>query len=184
LSSMDPKTGRCAILFPHGVLFRNEEAAMRRRLVELDQVECVLGLGPGLFYNSPMEACVVICRSQKPEARKGRILFIDAVTEIARERAQSFLRPDHQARILSAYHAFTDDPGFAAVADVADVQAADGNLSIARYVKRPKAAVASGGATLAAQWSAFDEDGREFWSGMDALVDMLDGLTRAEDADA
>jgi type I restriction enzyme M protein len=131
-----------------------------------------------------MEACVVICRSQKPKPRKGRILFIDAVAEIARERAQSFLRPDHQARILSAYHAFADDHGFAAVAEVADVLAADGNLSIARYVKRSKAAAAGGGATLAATWAAFDEDGRDFWSGMDALVDMLDGVTPAEDADA
>ena len=33
LKSLDPKTGRCAILFPHGVLFRNEEAEMRRKLV-------------------------------------------------------------------------------------------------------------------------------------------------------
>jgi type I restriction enzyme M protein len=184
LSSMDPKTGRCAILFPHGVLFRNEEAEMRRRLVESDRVECVLGLGPGLFYNSPMEACVVICRSRKPAARKGRILFIDAVAEIARERAQSFLRPEHQALILSAYREFADDPGFAAVATVADVLAADGNLSIARYVKRPKAAVAGEGATLVATWAAFDEEGRDFWLGMDALVDMLDGLTPAENADA
>lgn len=184
LSSMDAKTGRCAILFPHGVLFRNEEAEMRRRLVSSDRVECVLGLGPGLFYNSPMEACVVICRSQKSEPRKGRILFIDAVAEIARERAQSFLASQHQARILSAYHAFANDPGFAAVASVADVLAADGNLSIARYVKRPKAAVAGGGAMLAATWTAFDEEGRDFWTGMDALVDMLDGLTPAEDADA
>jgi type I restriction enzyme M protein len=184
LSSMNPRTGRCAILFPHGVLFRNEEAEMRRRLVESDRVECVLGLGPGLFYNSPMEACVVICRSQKPGAHKGRILFIDAVAEIARERAQSFLRPDHQARILSAYQTFADDPGFAAVVSVADVLAANANLSIARYVKRPKAAVAGGGATLAATWATFDEEGREFWTGMDALVDMLDGLSPAEDADA
>ena len=60
LKSLDPKTGRCAILFPHGVLFRNEESDMRRKLVELDLLECVLGLGPNLFYNSPMEACVVI----------------------------------------------------------------------------------------------------------------------------
>ena len=33
LKSMDPKTGRCAILFPHGVLFRKEEAEMRQKLV-------------------------------------------------------------------------------------------------------------------------------------------------------
>jgi type I restriction enzyme M protein len=183
LSSIDRETGRCAILFPHGVLFRNEEAEMRRKLVASDMVECVLGLGPGLFYNSPMEACVVISRSHKPADRQQRILFIDAVAEIARERAQSFLRPEHQARILSAYHAFADEPGFAAVASVNDVLAAEANLSIARYVKRPKAAAASG-ATLAATWAAFDEVGREFWSGMDALVDMLDGLTPVEDVDA
>ncbi|MCP4427663.1 MAG: SAM-dependent DNA methyltransferase, partial [Chloroflexi bacterium] len=48
LKSMDPNTGRCAILFPHGVLFRKEEAGMRQKLVEADLVECVLGLGPNL----------------------------------------------------------------------------------------------------------------------------------------
>ena len=53
---------------------------MRRKLIEADVVECVLGLGPNLFYNSPMEACVVICRAAKPKARKGRILFINALT--------------------------------------------------------------------------------------------------------
>ena len=184
LKSMNPRTGRCAVLFPHGVLFRNEEADMRRRLVTSDLVECVLGLGPGLFYNSPMEACVVICRSQKPADRQGRVLFIDAVAEVARERALSFLRPEHQARILSAYRSFTDDPGFAALVDVGTVLAAEGNLSIARYVKRPKVGVAGGGATLATTWAAFDVDGRDFWIGMDALVDMLDGLTPSENADA
>jgi type I restriction enzyme M protein len=137
------------------VLFRNEEAEMRRSLVESDRVECVLGLGPGLFYNSPMEACVLICRSRKPAKRQGRILFIDAVTEIARERAQSFLRPKHQAHILSTYHAFADVPGFATVASVKDVLATDGNLSIARYVKRPKLATATERPTLAASWAAF-----------------------------
>ena len=76
---------------------------MRCKLIEADLVECVLGLGPGLFYNSLMEACVIICRSRKPAERQGRILFIDAVAEIARERSQSFLRGAHQARIFAAY---------------------------------------------------------------------------------
>ena len=68
--SLEPKTGRCAILFPHGVLFRQEEADMRRKLIEADLIECVLGLGPNLFYNSPMEACVVICRTAKAKERR------------------------------------------------------------------------------------------------------------------
>ena len=72
-----------------------------RGLIERDLVECVLGLGPNLFYNSPMEACVVVCRTRKPPERRSKVLFIDAVRQIARERAQSFLTPEHQKRILT-----------------------------------------------------------------------------------
>ncbi len=185
LRSMDPKTGRCAILFPHGVLFRNEEAEMRRKLVECDLVECVLGLGPGLFYNSPMEACVVICRSKKRKANKGKILFIDAVNAVARERAQSFLRPEHQDRILASYQTFEDDPGFAAVVAVEDVLAKEGSLSIPLYVKKPKLQVdPDDETTLAEAWAAFDEDGRAFWPQMDALVNLLDSVITQEANDA
>jgi type I restriction enzyme M protein len=46
LQSLNPKTGRCAVLWPNGVLFRQEEAEMRRKLIEADLIECVLGLGP------------------------------------------------------------------------------------------------------------------------------------------
>ncbi|MGW1288641.1 type I restriction-modification system subunit M, partial [Streptomyces sp. NPDC002586] len=77
-ASLAPKTGRCAILFPHGVLFREDERAMREKLIESDHLECVLGLGPGLFYNSPMEACVVVLRAQKRPEREGKVLFINA----------------------------------------------------------------------------------------------------------
>ena len=83
-TSLDSKTGRAAILFPHGVLFRQEESAMRRAAVESDLIEAVIGLGPGLFYNSPMEAVVIVLRATKPAERKNKILFINAVDEYAR----------------------------------------------------------------------------------------------------
>jgi len=178
LKSLDARNGRCAILFPHGVLFRNEEAEMRRKLVESDLLECVLGLGPNLFYNSPMEACVVVCRTQKDPERQGRILFIDAVHEVARERAQSFLRPEHQERILRAYRAFADEPSFAKVAWVEEVLAKDGNLSIPRFV-RPVVEKADGkpDGSLKTVWAEFEVSGRDFWQQIDAVVDMLDGIT-------
>jgi type I restriction enzyme M protein len=176
LKSMDPKTGRCAILFPHGVLFRNEEADMRRKLVESDLLECVLGLGPNLFYNSPMEACVLVCRAVKPAQRLGRILFIDAVHDLARERAMSFLKPEHQQRILAAYDTFADDPGFAKVVTLAEVLERDGNLSIPRYVRPVVSDSRTGGADLKSAWLAFDARGREYWEQMDGLVDMFDGV--------
>ncbi|MDP9310895.1 MAG: N-6 DNA methylase [Chloroflexota bacterium] len=135
LCSLKPGTGRCAILFPHGVLFRHEEAEMRRKLIEADAIECVLGLGPNLFYNSAMEACVVICRTNKPAARKGRILFINAANEVTRERDQSFLTDDHIQRIVKAYEDFTDELGFTSVASLDEISKQKWSLSIPVYVR-------------------------------------------------
>jgi restriction endonuclease S subunit len=108
---------------------------MRRKLIEADLIECVLGLGPNLFYNSPMEACVVICRTSKPKARKGKILLINAVDEVTRERAQSFLTDEHIKRIVAIYRALRDESGFAKVATIANARARNYSLAIPLYVE-------------------------------------------------
>jgi type I restriction-modification system DNA methylase subunit len=69
-----------------------------------------------------------------PKARKNRILLINAVEEVTRERAQSFLTDEHIERIVKAYERFADEPGFARVATREEVRAKDGNLSIPLYV--------------------------------------------------
>lgn len=132
--SLDPKTGRAAVLFPHGVLFRKEEAALREALVKSDLVECVLGLGPGLFYNSPMEAVVITLRANKAPEQRGKVLFINAVNDVARKQAQSFLRESHQAKILGAYQAFSNQPGFSTVAMLDQIAAKSHSLAIPLYV--------------------------------------------------
>lgn len=136
LASMDPATGRCAVLFPHGVLFRDEELEMRRRIVAADLIEAVIGLGPNLFYNSPMEACIVVCRSKRLAERAGKVLFIDAVNEVTRERAQSFLTDDHIDRIVQAFRALEPEEGFAAVKTLDAISERNNNLSIPLYVTR------------------------------------------------
>jgi type I restriction enzyme M protein len=134
IQSLKPKSGRCAILFPHGVLFRNEEQAMREKLIAHDVVECVIGLGANLFYNSPMEACILICRMHKPKERCGKILFINAVNEVTRERAQSFLTDGHIEHVVSAYRGFRDVEGFARVVGIDVIRSNDCKLSIPLYV--------------------------------------------------
>jgi len=183
LSSLDPNTGRCAILFPHGVLFRNEEQAMRRALVEADLIECVLGLGPNLFYNSPMEASVVICRTTKPKERQNNILLIDAVGEITRERSLSFLKPEHQQRIVDAYQEFADEDGFSAVATTEQILENDANLSIPLYIKKT-APNDTDDRTLREIWDEFETNRAAFWADMDELVEsleLIDGQTQADD---
>jgi len=136
LASMNRETGRCAILFPHGVLFRDEELDMRQRIVSDDLVEAVIGLGPNLFYNSPMESCIIICRSQKPAERAGKVLFIDAINEVTRERAQSFLTDDHIDRIVQTFRSLEPEEGFAAVETIDEIAERNSNLSIPLYVTR------------------------------------------------
>jgi len=179
LSSLTAK-GRSAVLWPHGVLFRNEEQTMRTKMVERDWVEAVIGLGPNLFYNSPMESCIVICNRRKKTARKGKVIFIDAVNEVTRERAQSFLKPEHQRRILTAYKSFSDVPSFAKVATLAEIRSNAGSLSIPLYVKRVALAPATDGTgkavSLRSAWDQWQSEARTFWQQADALVATLDEL--------
>jgi type I restriction enzyme M protein len=134
IKSMNKKTGRCAILFPHGVLFREDEQAMREKIIAADIIECVLGLGPSLFYNSTMEACVIICRMQKPPERKGKILFINAINEVTVEKTQSFLEDHHRKKILDAYQTFRDIEGFSKVVPVDEIQKNQSRLKIGDYI--------------------------------------------------
>ncbi|MEL7063225.1 MAG: N-6 DNA methylase, partial [Bacteroidota bacterium] len=181
LKSLNPKTGRCAILFPHGVLFRREEAEMRKKLIEADLVDCVLGLGPNLFYNSPMEACVVICRTKKPRKRKGKVLLIDAVKEVARLQAQSFLKPEHQKRILNVFQRFADDPGFAKVVTLEDISKNDYSLSIPLYVQhKQKINRPAAEESLQNVWDDWEKAGKDFWQEIDAMLEALDGLVAEE----
>lgn len=135
LASLKPGSGRCAILLPHGVLFRNEEKNMREQLVRRDLVECVIGLGANLFYNSPMEACILICRTSKTHKRKGQILFINAVNEVERKNAQSYLDEEHIQKIAQAYEKYESVEGFARKVNIDDVGHNDYSLNIALYVK-------------------------------------------------
>lgn len=174
LKSLDKNTGRCAILFPHGVLFRDSEKEIRANIIRADLIECVIGLGPNLFYNSPMEACIVICRTKKPDKIKNRILFINAVKEVTREQAQSFLESDHIERIDRAYKEFEDIEGFSKVVQIDEIR--DWNLSIPLYVRSNGDALAKTDVSLLIdkyqEWCSHSEG---LYQKLDDLLDRLTG---------
>lgn len=136
IKSLKPDTGRCVVLWPHGILFRDAEREMRRKMIESDCVDCVIGLGPNLFYNSPMEACLLICRMQKPVNRRGKILFINAVDEVRRDKTISMLEEKHIDKIFKAYKEYKDIPGFAKVVSNEQILENGATLNISQYVSR------------------------------------------------
>jgi type I restriction enzyme M protein len=138
ISSLKPDTGRCVILWPHGVLFRDAERNLRCKMIEADLVDAIIGLGKNLFYNSSMESCLLVCRKRKPRERKGKIIFINAVNEVKIERSMAWLEPQHIEKIADAYREFADVEGFAKVMTKKDVLSNEGNLSIQLYVQQKR----------------------------------------------
>ena len=136
MKSLKTDTGRCVVLWPHGILFRDAEKEMRRKMIESDCVDCVIGLGANLFYNSPMEACLLICRTKKPTERKGKILFINAVDEVKKDKTISTLEDHHIDKIFKAYKEYKNIEGFAKVVSNEDILNNGATLNISQYVSR------------------------------------------------
>lgn len=181
IKSLNPKTGRCAILFPHGVLFRNEESEMREKLIRGDYLECVIGLGANLFYNSPMEACIVICRMNKKPDRRGKVLFINAVNEVERKNAQSYLEDKHIQKIAQAYAQYETINGFAAVATLKEMESNAFSLSIPLYVKDSAAAAETDQRSLQeiyAEWTSLSAQMQESFELLNTM------LTKEGESDA
>jgi type I restriction enzyme M protein len=128
--------GIVATVMPHGVLFRGgEEGNIRKRIIDDDLLDTVIGLGPNLFYGTGIPAAILILRAKgsKPAERKGKVLFINADREFSEGRAQNFLRPQHEEKITAAFHDFADIDGFAKVVDAKELADNDFNANIRRY---------------------------------------------------
>lgn len=132
--SLNEKNGRSITLWPHGILFRDSEAEMRRKMIEADLVECVIGLGPNLFYNSPMEACLLITNNNKSASKKGKVLIVNALKEVKQEKNIAYLEQKHIEKIFNTYKAFADVEGFCKVVPIEEILSNKGSLNIAQYV--------------------------------------------------
>ena len=136
IKSMALKTGRMAVVLPHGVLFRmSKEGKIRRKLLEMDMLEAVIGLGPNLFYGTGLAACMLVFRETKPREHRGKVLFIDASKEFKTGRAQNELLPEHVQKIHYWYQDYRDVEGICRVVTLDEIRLNDFNLNISRYVE-------------------------------------------------
>lgn len=130
-------TGRMAVVLPHGALFRKgAEGKIRKSLLDSDLLETVIGLGPNIFYGTQLAACVLVFRQNKPENKKGKVLFIDAADQIRVGRAQNFLENNHVQQIFEWHKNYQDVENHVKVATLDDIKENDFNLNIPLYVEK------------------------------------------------
>lgn len=136
IKSMAPVSGRMAVVLPHGALFRmGREGAIRKKIMQMDLLEAIIGLGPNLFYGTGLAACVCVFRMRKVGNRRKRVLMIDASREFKVGRAQNELLPEHGSLIHGWYRDYADVEGVARVVTLDEIAANDYNLNIARYIE-------------------------------------------------
>ena len=135
IKSMAAGTGRMAVVLPHGALFRaGKEGELRKKILNMDLLEAVVGLGPNLFYGTGLAACILVFRQKKAAVRRKKVLIVDASREFKSGRAQNELLPEHVDRVYGWYKAYKDVDGVARVITLDEIAANDHNLNIPRYV--------------------------------------------------
>ncbi len=144
--------GRAGVVLANGSLSgqMGGEAAIRRRLIEHDLVECIVAMPPHLFYSTQISVCLWFFNREKPASLKNKVLFIDAhemgslikrkhrdldATEIKKIAAtlKQFYAPD--------FKKFVPQKGFANLATLDEIAAQDYQLTPGRYVGLPEAEI-------------------------------------------
>jgi type I restriction enzyme M protein len=132
IATMKPDTGRMAVVVPTGVLFRSgAESDIRRKLVESNLLDAVIGMPEKLFYGTSIAAVILIFRSKKSDEK---VLFIDAINGFHESKGQNLLRQEDIARIWQAYTNRVDVPCYAHLASLDEIADNEFNLNIARYI--------------------------------------------------
>ncbi len=132
LETLKPKTGRMAVVAPHGVLFRGgAEGRIRQKLVDENVVDAVIGLPEKLFYGTGIPAAILVLRKRKADEAT---LFIDASRDFASGKNQNQLSRTHLDRIIATYRARQAVDKYAYLASREEMAGNDYNLNIPRYV--------------------------------------------------
>ena len=143
---------------------------MRKQMVQEDQIEAVIGLGANLFYNSPMEAMILVGNTNKSPERRGKVLFINGKDDVVDNKGLAFLTPEHIDKFYRAFKAFEDIPHYAKVATVEEILSHNGNMNINFYVKRENS---NADLSFRKAFREWNESGDKLKESMTNLFDVL-----------
>jgi type I restriction enzyme M protein len=132
IETMKPKSGRMAVVVPHGVLFRGAaEGRIRKQLIDENLIDVVIGLPEKLFYGTGIPAAILVFRKKKAD---DKVLFIDASGDYQDGKNQNFLHDSDLKRILDTVKARQSVEKYAYLASPEEIAENDYNLNIPRYV--------------------------------------------------
>ncbi len=139
IATAKEKSGRVAVIVPHGVLFRgSSEGRIRQALIEENLLDAVIGLPAGLFQTTGIPVAILIFDKSRQEGGANQerkdVLFIDASKEFKAGKNQNTLLPEHIDKIFETYKNRAEIEKFSHLASFDEIKENDFNLNIPRYV--------------------------------------------------
>ena len=137
MKSMNPKTGRCAVVLPQGVLFRSgKEGEIRRQLVESDKLEAIITMASGVFYSTGVSACILFLNHNKSISHRGRICMIDGSGIYTPQRAQNIMTETDIQTVFDYYTSYEDVIEKVKIVTIADIREKNYSLAINNYIEK------------------------------------------------
>ena len=133
--------GRAAVVLDTGAVTRgsgskneDRERNIRKWFVERDLIDGVILLPDNLFYNTSAAGIIVVLSKRKPEARRGKIVLVNASRRVGKGRPKNYIPEEDIRPIAAAFLKGEAVDGEVAVITREQAQEADYNLSPSRWV--------------------------------------------------
>lgn len=128
------QNGTMAIVLPHGVLFRgSSEGEIRKRLLDKNRIDAIIGLPSNLFTNTGIPVCILILK--KNRAVGAPVLLIDSSRSFIKVGKQNVLQEKDIAKIVDTYVNRAEIKGYSHLATLEDIIKNQYNMNIPRYVE-------------------------------------------------
>ena len=135
--------GRAAVVLDTGAVTRgsgskneDRERNIRKWFVDRDIIDGVVLLPDNLFYNTSAAGIIVVLSKRKPEARKGKIVLLNASRRVGKGRPKNYIPEDDIRPLAAAFLKGEPVEGEVAVITREQAQEADYNLSPSRWVSQ------------------------------------------------
>lgn len=128
------QNGTMAIVLPHGVLFRGAaEGEIRKRLLEKNYIDTIIGLPNNLFTNTGIPVVVIILKKNRKLGEP--VLIIDASHSFIKVGKQNVLQEKDIAKIVDTYVERRKEEGYSHLATREEILENQYNMNIPRYIE-------------------------------------------------
>jgi type I restriction enzyme M protein len=127
--------GICVIITSKGTLVRSNEVPIRQSILEDDLIECVITLPERLHENLNIGKEIIIFNKNKPEKRKGKVLFINAKESGSKIVGNKYTISSNEIKKISdAYKEGKEETGFSKFVDKKKIEEYKYSLNPVEYL--------------------------------------------------